>query len=227
MLDSEKLELQRLALAAEMARYVAHDCSNFLYNFFLQLEIWETLPDVNRPNWARIKSDAEKLANLLQQWHRARAFRPSDPQNVDFAQLLRATVAELKPLAGNVQIECQFSSEPIWITMVVDQAQRLCFMLLEGVLNLLQGAPEPSANVVLRVEADPAKVLLYIAAEHPAWHLLVEKYSNAYRADPAAMPSLLVGASRSMADRIDVRIRTSEGNEGAGILVLEFPVAFS
>jgi hypothetical protein len=77
------------------------------------------------------------------------------------------------------------------------------------------------------VEADVDKVLLHITAEHPAWHHLVAQYTDAYRADAATMPSLLVGASRSLADRIDVRIRTGDGNEGDGTLVLEFPINLS
>ena len=42
MNSPEQMELENMALAAELARQLCHDFSNFIYNLFLQIEIGAT-----------------------------------------------------------------------------------------------------------------------------------------------------------------------------------------
>src|ERR1700687_2540424 len=55
MKTREQIDLENMALSAELSRQLGHDFSNFVYNLLLQVEIWQNLPKPQRPDWEKIK----------------------------------------------------------------------------------------------------------------------------------------------------------------------------
>src|SRR5260370_373825 len=88
--DQEQVDVQNLALAAELARQLCHDFSNFIYNLFLQIEIQETSAAAAGPGaWEGIKRESKRMARLLQEWDHFQSRFSFDETTIDLHQLIR------------------------------------------------------------------------------------------------------------------------------------------
>ena len=216
-------ELDRMARSAELASQLVHDCNNFLYNFLLQLEIWEMAPTRERPDWSQIRNEAKNLAALLQEWQRYHHGESARPQKLDLNQMVRELATELFQ-ADNALAELHLHPEPLWLTTIPGDARRLCYLLLENALTGWQASPEPRTALSIRTENSQDKVIFTIAnAGHDS--LWVAFYSTTCKESPAA--SLAMATARTLASRLEASVRLSKNSDGRLSLAVDFPADLS
>src|SRR5260370_1547607 len=114
--DQELVELENLALAAELARQVCHDFSNFIHNLFLQIAIGETSAAAAGPgDWEGIKCESKRMARLLQEWDHFQSRFSFDETTIDLHQLIRQVAAEMSSRERAIPRSPLISAEPLHV----------------------------------------------------------------------------------------------------------------
>ena len=204
MKTREQLDLENMALAAELSRQLAHDFSNFVYNLLLQIEIWETSPKQLQPDWVHIKQDGKKMASLLQQWDRFQS--PEEPTKVDLHEVIRKVASAGSPANIQVDLAPSILAMPLWITCCPLEARHLLRLLLADIVQTWQDAAGTDPAVSIQTEIISTKVIVRILT--PELSRACPPAENAAEIlDDVQSKSLVAAACRSLALRLDASIQ--------------------
>jgi hypothetical protein len=219
-------DLEQLALLAELGRPLAHECNNFLNNLLLQLAISEkTLPEPFRAEWAHLRREAKKLANLLQQWQRHRQPSVERQRNIELNQLVHETVEALGPEAGSIQLIVRQNAEPLWLTGFSGEARRLCFLVLRHAIAALVEGGGANHGIEIQLESNSARIILRFLHVGPAdSNLRWTDFDETSTSDRGVL-SLPALACKSLVERLEGRVHIENGPSGHRALAFDFPLA--
>lgn len=224
MNGSDMNNQRQLALLVELARPLTHECNNFLNNLLLQLAISEkSFPEPARAEWANIRREGKKLANLFQQWQRHRRQSFEVPSSIDLNQLVAETVEELRSESSAAQFLIQATDEPIWLTGSAGEVQRLLSLLLRYGVAELQGGGVEAPAIALQLERSHDRVLLCLREASTADATLCwADFDELASSDRTAL-SLTALTCKSLVDRLDGTIRLEKDVQGRLVLTIDFP----
>src|ERR1017187_1272415 len=148
-------DLKQLAMQAELARPLAHECNNFLNNLLLQLAISEkSFPESSRAEWANLRREGKKLASLFQQWQRLRKQSSEGPTKIELNQLVQETIADLRAESSAIQLLLRPAAEPLWLLGFAGEVQRLVSLLLRHAIGVLESSGVPALEMELGKSQD-------------------------------------------------------------------------
>jgi hypothetical protein len=210
--EREQIELENMALTAELSRQLAHDFSNFVYHLLLQIEIWETVTPPRPADWKQIKKEAREMAGLLKGWERFHGrCSAEEPTKTDLHQLIRQMVKERSPRDCPVQLAPAILAEPLWFTSCALAVKHLLLLLLEEAAN-----PRPettAAPVSVATEKTNETVIVRMQT--------LDETDKGIEAHPT---SLLEATCRTLAQRLDATLEREQANEGQALFRLELPL---
>ena len=219
MKNQLQIELEKMALSAELARQVAHDSGNFLYNLLLQLEIDERIGAKDPSVWANIRDEAKHLARRLQDWHHHGVEFPREKQRFELNILIRETLTELLP---DRKIELQGSATPISLTSFPRDVKSLCCFL-----TLIASRIGSGSNSALSIHTEEkTETIVFRIRGMQAAHSALSGFEGVDW-DDSKPSSLLVDSCKSIAIRLDAKIRVEKDTDGSVALTVEFPVNLS
>jgi hypothetical protein len=207
MKTREQMEVEDMALAGELARQLGHDLSNFVYNIFLQIEIWETSSSPPKPDeWRRIQKEGKYMTELLKEWGRFHTRTADETTKFDLHQLIRQMASDVSANALAVELSSSVSAGPLWITGSSLGIRHLLRLLVTSVVPARENAPR---TVSIQTESAPTNAIVRIlAAGLPP--------------DPR---SLVTAACQSLAMRLDATIHREPHADGRHALSVEFPLS--
>ena len=219
-------ELEQLALLAELARPLAHECNNFLNNLMLQLALSEkAFPESCRAEWANIRREGKKLASLFQQWQRQRKQSPEDPQRIDLNELVHDTVEELRSELPALVFHVRPAGLPLWLSGYAGEAHSLISLLLRYAVAALQrtGAENPAIEIQLATNRDRILLRLFEAGVSDA-KLQWADFDDLASSERATL-SLHALTCKSLVERLEGNIRIEPGADPRRILAVDLPLA--
>jgi len=226
MNPAEIKDLKQLAMLAELARPLSHECNNFLNNLLMQLAISEkSFPESSRAEWANIRSEGRKLANLFQQWQRQRKQSCDGPTKIEFNQLIQETAAELRLESGTVQLLVQPAEGPLWVKGFTGDVQCLVTLLLRYALAALQGSGDADPAIDIHLGESHGRIvfrLLVVGA--PGGKVLWADFDDVPSSERITL-SLPALTCKSLADRLEGSIRIERDAHGRRLLAVELPSA--
>ena len=211
MTTREESDLENMAMASELARQLCHDFSNFLYNFFLQIEIVATTgKSSNQENWQSIKQDGEKVSRRIQEWARYNDRFLYTESAIDLHKVIRAVAHELSSQRRTVQLAPEITAVPLVIVCSPVDCKHLLRLLVEDLFDTAAGSAEPTQGVTVQTATVDQKAVVRITGGENSEFVEV---------------SLLAAACRSLAVRLGAAIRRERAADGVSVLLVEFPVS--
>ncbi len=225
---SDLQELKQLALQAELARPLTHECNNFLNNLLLQLAISEkSFPESIRAEWTNVRREAKKLASLLQQWQRQRK-RPSEgPARMEFNQLVQEAVEEIHAESAAIRFLLHPASEPLGLVGFKGDVQRLIFMLLHYAIVSLEGSEGDSPAVEIAVARSGTRILLQLRSTESADVKLAWTDFDDLASSERTSLSLPALMCKSLVERLEGEIRIIQDAQRGTVLIIDLPLALS
>jgi signal transduction histidine kinase len=210
-------ELRHLALHAELARPLAHECNNFLNNLLLQLAILQGSQGGSLPvEWANIKREGKKLADLFQQWQRSRKFE--DSATIDLRELLQQVIDDVRAESPARRILIEGEQGPITFTGPAGQLERLLHLLLGHAISVIEktGAPAPTLIISLKREKERIRLELRSSGAAPmGW----EDFGDVPPSKLSTL-SLIVLTCKSLVQRLDGAMQVEQDANGNAALVV-------
>ena len=224
MKNPQQEELEQMALSAELARQVVHDCSNFLYNVLLQAELMQKLAHENRPDWSGLKREAKHMANRIQEWHRYGSALNSDKSEIDLNSIVRDVVTELMPEGSFAQ---DLAPAPLHLRSLPAVVKRLVCFLLQAVLVPSEFDSPIDSPPLIHTEKKAETILLRISGIQHARDALHGLPGGENDSPETGHPTLVIDACKSIAVRLDARVHL-EAEAGRPVaLLVEFPLDLS
>jgi hypothetical protein len=221
MNDPQKEELEQMALSAELARQVVHDCSNFLYNVLLQAELLAKRPQDDRPDWSGLKHEAKRLANRIQEWHHYGTALNSEKHEIELNSVVRDVVTELMPegcfALGPTQA-------PLHLTTLPGETKRLVCFLLQAVLVPSEFDNSIDSPPLIETEKKAETILLRISGIPHAGDALRGLPGRDCDSPEIGRPTLVIDACKSIAIRLDAKIYLENEAGRPVALLVEFPL---
>jgi hypothetical protein len=218
-------DLEQLALVADLARPLVHECNNFLNNLLLQMAISENdFPEAVRADWKRIRQEGRELAYLLQEWQRQRKSSPRSAEKTELNSILQELQEELSAEESPLQFTMRLAPEVLWLTMSAGEIRRLCRLLLRYVASVLE--PDGNSGRVLEIQSRKManKITLQIrdtcAATSPLNWADFEISTGRM-----GLLFLIAVACKGVIDRHGGSIHVEKPSDGHFVLVLDFPSA--
>jgi C4-dicarboxylate-specific signal transduction histidine kinase len=223
MRSTEAHELEELALLAELARPLAHECNNFLNNLLLQLAISENeLPEAHRKDWDRVRQRGKQLGRLLQEWQRQRKSFHDGPAKTEVQTLIHELVEASRLDGGAVALTVHLPAEPLWLAASRAEAKRLYWMLLRhAIAELGAGGNEPHA-LEIQCAMTQAQIVFQIQEAGPGPAVLSWRdFDDATRGNNG--DTLLVAACRLLAERLGGSIHRKNGSADRVAMLVSLP----
>jgi signal transduction histidine kinase len=218
--------LEDMAFLAELARPLAHETNNFLNNLLLQLAISEkAIPEPYRSDWRNIRSEGEKLADLLQQWQRQRKHSERGPGRIDLNQVMQDAVAAQRTEAQTTKLVFAPLRESAWIRGFMPAVSCLCSLLVRVAVE--DSEANGAAGIEFRLERIQQRILFRLvdaeatSPELSRWSDFEDVASSQRRA--VSLPAL---CCRSLVDHLGGSIRIEKDGRGRMVLVVDLPLAF-
>lgn len=210
----EEANLENMALAAELARQLCHEFSNFLYNLLLQIEIGETSQaDASHKNWASIKGDAKKITRLMQEWdgfHDRFAFSENE---VDLHAVIRRMASQASVQDHTLHLSPTISGTVLPIVNSEIDCRHLLRLLVEDVAKECRGAAEEVPAVSLDTERTKTNVTVRITA------CMLDRAPKQLTEEE----TLLAAACRALAVRVGANIHRERNDDSRLLVLVEFP----
>jgi hypothetical protein len=225
MLSPEIKQLEELALLAELARPLVHECNNFLNNLLLQLAISANdLPEAQRSDWERIRQSGKNLGLLLNEWQRYRRASP-DGGKTEVQPLVQEIVAELGSEKGAVAVSMRLSPEALYLAGSRDEVKRLYRIMLQYAVDTLRrlGNANPALEIQVGIKAD--KIIFEIQEVGASPAMLLWPVFDETPASTAGICPLLVAACKSLTERLGGNIRIEKRSLKPCALQLALPAA--
>lgn len=214
-------EVADMALAAEMARQLCHDFSNFLYNLFLQMEIHEAEGNTAAVNaWQGIKEEGKKIVHCLHEWDQFLSQFSYDEALIDLHDAIRRAVDANASHDGIVILAPAIHAGPLTVAgskMTVVHLLRLVFEDLQRQWNEC-AASKPIVSV--QTEKDNNTATVIFRCESPA-----EPGGAVASANGAGQASLMSATCRSLAVRLGASIHRDPTVGGRICVRVAFPRA--
>ena len=138
MKTREQAELENMALAAELARQLCHDCNNFIYNLFLQIEIGAASASAAKPNeWEGVKREGKKMVRLMQEWEHFNNRLSFDETMIDLHQVICQVAGDVLPDHCVILLAPAISAEPLFVAGSSIDSRHLMRLLLEDAASYL------------------------------------------------------------------------------------------
>lgn len=223
-MDTAELnDLKQLAMLAELARPLSHECNNFLNNLLLQLAISEkSFPESSRAEWANLRTEGKKLANLFQQWQRQRKQSCSEPATIELNQLIHEIVAELRSASATLRVYP--SDEPLCLTGFRVEVHCLVTLLLRYAMGPLQGdGDSPAIDIRLEKTRDRIELRLLVIGTADAQHQWAD-FDDLASSERKTL-SLCALTCKSLVDRLEGSIRITRDANGRKMLTVDLPLA--
>jgi phosphoglycerate-specific signal transduction histidine kinase len=222
--DQEQVELENLALAAELARQVCHDFSNFIHNLFLQIAIGETSAAAAARDWEGIKRESKRMARLLQEWDHFQSRFSFDETTIDLHQLIRQVAVEMSSRDRPVQLAPSISADPLCIGGASVATRHLLRLLVEEAFHTWEEAAGTVPAVSIQTENVNSNASVRILAQAspetagaaPAWDTTCVE---------ALQTSLLAATCRSLAVRLGATIQRERHEDRKYVIQIEFPLS--
>jgi hypothetical protein len=222
--DQEQVEVQNLALAAELARQVCHDFSNFIYNLFLQIEIGETSAAAAARDWESIKRESKRMARLLQEWDHFQSRFSFDETTIDLHQLIRQVAAEMSSRDRAIQLAASVSAEPLCVGGASVATRHLLRLLLEEVFHTWEEATGTVPAVSIQTENVVSNASVRILAQASPETAGPRAAWDATRVE-ALQTSLLAATCRSLAVRLGATIQRERHEDRRYVIQIDFPLS--
>lgn len=224
MNPSELKELTQLAMLAELARPLTHECNNFLNNLLLQLAITEkSFPESSRTEWANIRREGKKLASLFQQWQRHRKQPAEAAANVELIHLVQQTIEDLRSDTQAVQFVVHPGDTPSVMTGCAAEVQRLCYLLFSYVVANVQNSGVDNPLVEIRIGKSENQITLRFLDVGPVdANLRWSDFNDLPNSDRVSL-SLPALACKSIVDRLNGGVRVETVSNGRIALAIHFP----
>jgi signal transduction histidine kinase len=219
-------DLTQLALLAELARPLAHECNNFLNNLLLQLAITDKfLPDPTRADWANVRREAKKLAHLFQQWQRQRKHDAGDLDRVELNQLIQEGAESIHSELAGAQIQVCTAGEPLWLMGSAGEMQRLMSLLLHYAVAAIQSGGIDSPTLEVHLANDRDRILVQMrSSEVPDLNSRWSDFDERASFERHTL-SLAALACKSLAEHFGGTIRIERNAEDGTSLVVDLPRA--
>jgi len=223
MNHSDFKELKQLALSVELARPLAHECNNFLNNLLLQLAISEkSFPESSRTEWANIRREGRKLADLFQQWQRQNKNRTEDRARFELTQVIEHLVDELRSDWPAIVFLVRRSTAPLLFNGRQSDVQSLFSLLLRYAASGLRMNGSDSSTIELQLDSSGDRIQVRLLHAGADWKDFDEIAS--FERTSLSLPAL---ACKSLVERLEgTATLTSDPNEGK-MLVIDLPLAAS
>jgi signal transduction histidine kinase len=224
MTPAEIHELEEMALFAELARPLVHECNNFLNNLLLQLAISENaIPESDRSDWARVRQNGKALARLLQDWQRQRKSRAEGPVKFQVQPLIQEIVEATELPAGSLPFSVRLPPGSLWVSASRNDVRRLYSILLRYVIGGI-GARGNGGGLEIECARTDGKIIFQIQETGPGpailqFHELEDDFQS------NNMKSLLAAAARSLTERLEGRIHVDKNSGGGVVLRVALPAA--
>lgn len=226
MKATEAQETEELALLAELARPVVHECNNFLNNLLLQLAISENdLPDAHRADWQRVRNAGKNLGRLLQEWQRQRISFADGPARTPVQPLVQEIVEAARLEDDSVLFSLHMPAEPLWLASPRAEAKRLCWILLRYATAELQAFAKEAPALEIQVDRIEGGISFHVQEIGPAPATLFWRDFDGDIKNGADECNLLAAACRSMTERLGGSIRIDKSSADRPVLLLKLPAA--
>jgi hypothetical protein len=226
MTSIEAKEVERLAVSAELARPLIHECNNFLNNLFLHVAILVAeLPDESRMDWANVKSEGKALVSLLQQWQAFRSYSTPARGKMEFNQLVFEAVQDVSSDCGSIQLTVTPAREPLWMSGLLGSTKRLCMLILQYAVAAIQDAHNADLGISVRTAKRNGNVILEITGTGPVPATFDWKNFGDNGCGEPRSHGLIEAACCSLAERVGANIRVGRANHESGALIVELPAS--
>jgi signal transduction histidine kinase len=208
--------LKQLALVAELARPLAHECNNFLNNLLLQLAISEkSFPESSRAEWANIRREGKKLASLFQQWQRQHKPSAEKPTKIELHELMQALVDEARAESAVPEYLVRPGEEPLFLEGRKPEVQHLFSLLLRYAAAAQRSNGPDRERIEIELAKDGTRALTRLHYAGAQWADFDEVASS----DRATL-SLRALACKALVERLGGNIRMeADPNRGAVLIV--------
>jgi hypothetical protein len=213
MKTPQQLEVEQLALAAELARQIGHECSNFVYCVILKLELWQaTRSPATFDDWLSIQQEAKKLAVCLQDWHDFHGRIEMHEQRIDLPRLVDEAGNELREYHPDLDLAISHADAPLWIMSDFVGITHLLQLITRDLIQGSQGESSPAVSIQTSTTDSAAIVTVSIP-----------KSKNDGAATHEEPSSLLHKACQSLAVRLDAKLIRQHDSEGRYSIQIELP----
>ena len=225
MKSSDYRELEQLALVAELARPLVHECNNFLNNLLLQMAISENdFPEAVRADWIRIRQDGRELAYLLQEWQRQRKSSPRSTEKTELNTIVQELQEELSAQESPLQFTMRLAPEPLWLSISAGEIRRLCGLLLRYAASVFES--DGNSRHVLEIQSRKIgnRITLQIRDTCAATSAL-DWADFEIATGRMGLLFLIAVACRGVIDRYGGNIHVEKRSDGGFVVVLDLPSA--
>jgi signal transduction histidine kinase len=214
----DRKELEELALRAELARPLVHECNNLLNNLLLQLMVMDLTAEGTPSEWEPIRREGKKLAALLNQWQSYRRSTTAKHGKTDLNQLVRELVEDFAEESTAAKLTFQPAAGPLWWAGSAGDVKRLGWLLLQHAISISKAQGKLHIALEVRTAMTENSIGLQMVVTNPvdaalAWAALDET------AQVPIEPSLMVLACKALAVRLQGFLRV----ENRATLLLELP----
>ena len=226
MNSTDLRDLQQLAMLAELARPLTHECNNFLNNLLLQVAISEkSFPESSRAEWANIRREGKKLASLFQQWQRHRKPPSERPTTVELHSLIQEAIEELRSESAAIQFFLQPPAEALAIMGSATEVQRLCSLLLHYAVACAHSGVVENPTIEIQIERNQNRIFLrFVDASPVDANLRWVDFDDLATSDRITL-SLPALACKSLVERLQGNVCLENLPNGRVGLTLAFPAA--
>jgi signal transduction histidine kinase len=225
MKSLEYKELEQLALAAELARPLVHECNNFLNNLLLQLAISENdFPEAVRADWKRIRQDGRELAHLLKEWQRQRKSSPGCAEKTELNSIMQELQEDLSTEESPVHLTVRLAPEPLWLSIFAGEIRRVCRLLVRYAISVFESGGNSRRALVIQSRKMGNKIMLQIHDPRAATSAL--NWAEFEMATGRTTLLFLIAATcKGLIERHGGSIHVEKPSDGCFVLVLNFPSA--
>jgi hypothetical protein len=226
MKPTETQETEELALLAELARPVAHECNNFLNNLLLQLAISENdLPESHRADWDRIRQAGKKLGRLLQEWQRQRKCFAEGPMRTAVQPLVQETVDASGAEGESLLFSVRMPVEPMWLACPRAETKRLYSAVLRYATAELRSFGVMQQTLEIQAHKNNGKIIFQVQEAGPGPGSLSWRDFDGNIQKSATDCTLLCSACQSFTERLSGSIRIDYATASRPALQLILPAA--
>jgi hypothetical protein len=214
---ADQRELEQGALACELAGQLRHDVGSFVYHISLQLDMLETLPD-QLPDWAAIRREGKQLIDHLRELDQYLS-SPKEPAEIDLNQLVQDNVRTFQREGLRSRITVNPASGSTLLVTRIGEARRLLGLLLMHATLSSRAADEKHWALSVETRGDTGVIQVKIRGVAPTGGkgLLDDEKS-----EMLDKPSLAIKTCRSLASRLDAKLRAEPQPDGKLTIIVEF-----
>jgi hypothetical protein len=195
MTSRDDIDMQNMALAAELARQLCHDFNNFIYNLFLQIEIDASTPaHGDGAAWDGVKAEAKHIMRRMEEWNRFQSRFSFTEAPIDVHAAIRQVAAERARDGHTIQLSAAIADGPLLAVGAMLDIRHLLHLLIEEVQEKWEGA-----DVAPRIAIDTS-------ADGPIAVVKISAAARAGRPVSNETMSLVASACRSLAVRLGATI---------------------